>query len=44
MTDEITKTCGTDAGFGRGTKGQHVGTFIVKTMKKTCEVLKISQV
>ncbi len=34
VTDEIAKECGMDAGFGRGTKGQHVGTFIVKELKK----------
>jgi D-ornithine 4,5-aminomutase subunit beta len=33
VTDEIAKACGMDAGFGRGTRGQHVGTFIVKVLK-----------
>lgn len=34
VTDEIAKACGMDAGFGRGTKGHHVGTFIVKALKE----------
>ena len=33
VTDEIAKECGMDAGFGRGTKGAHVGTFIVKALE-----------
>jgi D-ornithine 4,5-aminomutase subunit beta len=32
VTDEIARACGMDAGFGRGTRGQHVATFIVKAM------------
>ena len=32
VTDEIAKACGMDAGFGRGTKGQHVASFILKKM------------
>ena len=31
---EIAKACEMDAGFGRGTRGQHVGTFIVKAMRE----------
>ena len=33
VSDDIAKACGMDAGFGRGTKGQHVATFIVKKMR-----------
>jgi len=33
VSNEIAKSCGMDAGFGRGTKGQHVATFIVKKMR-----------
>ena len=33
VTDEIARSCGMDAGFGRGAKGHHVGTFIVNTLK-----------
>lgn len=34
VTDEIAKACGMDAGFGRGSKGHHVGTFIVKALRE----------
>jgi len=34
VTDEIAKACGMDAGFGRGSRGQHVGTFIVKALRE----------
>ncbi len=30
VTNEIAVECGMDAGFGRGTKGHHVASFIVK--------------
>jgi D-ornithine 4,5-aminomutase subunit beta len=33
VTHDIAKACGMDAGFGRGTKGNHVGTFIVNALK-----------
>ena len=33
VTDEIAKACGMDAGFGRGSKGRDVGTFIVKALR-----------
>ncbi len=33
VTDDIARTCGMNAGFGRGTKGHHVGTFIVNSLK-----------
>jgi D-ornithine 4,5-aminomutase subunit beta len=32
VSDEIAKACGMDAGFGRGTKGRHVASFIVGKM------------
>ncbi|MBP7462279.1 MAG: cobalamin-dependent protein, partial [Candidatus Delongbacteria bacterium] len=33
VTDEIARAEGMDAGFGRGTKGHDVGSFIVKQMR-----------
>lgn len=33
VTDEIAKANGMDAGFGRGSKGHHVATFIVEKLK-----------
>lgn len=33
VTDEIAKNCGMDAGFGRGSKGADVASFIVKKLK-----------
>lgn len=33
VTDEIARACGMDAGFGRGSKGHHVGTFVVKALQ-----------
>lgn len=33
VTDEIARANGMDAGFGRGSKGVHVATFIVERMK-----------
>jgi D-ornithine 4,5-aminomutase subunit beta len=32
VTDALATACGLDAGFGRGTKGQQVATFIVKKL------------
>jgi D-ornithine 4,5-aminomutase subunit beta len=32
VNDPMAKDCGMDAGFGRGTKGHHVASFIVKSM------------
>jgi len=32
VTDEIAKSCGMDAGFGRGSKGADVASFIVKKL------------
>lgn len=34
ITNEIAIECGLDAGFGRGTKGQHVASFLVRERKK----------
>lgn len=34
VTDEIAKVNGMDAGFGRGSKGHHVATFIVEELQK----------
>jgi D-ornithine 4,5-aminomutase subunit beta len=33
VTDDLAKACGLDAGFGRGTQGQHVATFLVNKLK-----------
>lgn len=32
ITNEMAKICGLDAGFGRGTKGHDVASFIIKTI------------
>lgn len=34
VTDEMAKSCGLDAGFGRGTKGIHVASFLVKRRRE----------
>ncbi len=34
VTDEAATASGLDAGFGRGTKGHHVASFVVKRMRK----------
>jgi D-ornithine 4,5-aminomutase subunit beta len=34
ITDEIARQCGMDAGFGRGTKGRDVGSFIVRRLRQ----------
>lgn len=34
VSDDIAKSCGMDAGFGRGSKGADVASFIVKKLKK----------
>ena len=34
ITDEIAKECGMDAGFGRGTKGVHVASFLVEKRRE----------
>ncbi len=33
VTDEIAKKCGMDAGFGRGTTGEQVASYIVKKLR-----------
>jgi len=34
VTDELARSWGMDAGFGRGTKGIHVASFIVRAMRE----------
>jgi D-ornithine 4,5-aminomutase subunit beta len=34
VTNEAAVACGLDAGFGRGTKGHHVASFIVKRLRE----------
>jgi D-ornithine 4,5-aminomutase subunit beta len=34
VSNDIAKESGMDAGFGRGTKGHHVGTFVMKELMK----------
>ena len=34
VTDELAKSWGMDAGFGRGTKGISVASFVVETMRE----------
>jgi D-ornithine 4,5-aminomutase subunit beta len=34
VTDELAKEWGMDAGFGRGTKGRHVASFMVKELQE----------
>lgn len=34
ITDEIAKSAGMDAGFGRGSKGVHVATFMVEELER----------
>ena len=34
VTDELARSWGMDAGFGRGTKGINVASFIVKAMRE----------
>ena len=33
VTDALARACGMDAGFGRGATGQHVGSFIVRSLR-----------
>jgi D-ornithine 4,5-aminomutase subunit beta len=33
VTDELARSWGMDAGFGRGTKGHHVASFMVETLR-----------
>jgi len=37
VTDELARSWGVDAGFGRGTKGHQVASFIVKTLKERAQ-------
>ncbi len=37
ITDEIAKECGMDAGFGRGTTGEQVASYIVKKLRSELE-------
>ena len=34
VTDAIARECGMDAGFGRGTRGQDVGSFLVTRLRE----------
>lgn len=34
VTDALARECGLDAGFGRGTKGQDVASFLVRRMRR----------
>ncbi len=34
ITDELARECGMDAGFGRGTQGRDVGSFIVRKLQE----------
>jgi D-ornithine 4,5-aminomutase subunit beta len=33
VTDDMAKGCGLDAGFGRGTTGRDVASFIVRALR-----------
>ena len=33
ITDELARECGMDAGFGRGTKGREVASFVVRALR-----------
>jgi D-ornithine 4,5-aminomutase subunit beta len=33
VTDDMARECGLDAGFGRGTTGRHVASFLVRRMR-----------
>ena len=35
VTNELAHECGMDAGFGRGTTGQDVATFIVRRLRES---------
>lgn len=37
VTDDLVRSCGMDAGFGRGTIGREVASFIVRTLRATQE-------
>ncbi|MFO7881875.1 MAG: D-ornithine 4,5-aminomutase subunit OraE [Kosmotogaceae bacterium] len=40
INNELAVNCGMDAGFGRGTKGIHVATFLVKKKKEQIKKVK----
>jgi D-ornithine 4,5-aminomutase subunit beta len=33
VTDELARECGMDAGFGRGTRGRDVASFLVRALR-----------
>jgi D-ornithine 4,5-aminomutase subunit beta len=33
ITDALARECGMDAGFGRGTKGRDVASFVVRSLR-----------
>jgi D-ornithine 4,5-aminomutase subunit beta len=33
VTDELARVCGMDAGFGRGTRGREVASYLVRTLR-----------
>jgi D-ornithine 4,5-aminomutase subunit beta len=37
VTDAMARACGLDAGFGRGTSGRDVATFLVRTWRQRGE-------
>jgi D-ornithine 4,5-aminomutase subunit beta len=37
VTDELARSCGMDAGFGRGATGQDVASFLVRRLRDTEE-------
>jgi D-ornithine 4,5-aminomutase subunit beta len=37
ITDELARECGMDAGFGRGTRGRDVASFIVRRLRQSGE-------
>jgi D-ornithine 4,5-aminomutase subunit beta len=34
VTDALARACGLDAGFGRGTTGQDVASFVVRSLRE----------
>jgi D-ornithine 4,5-aminomutase subunit beta len=34
ITNELARECGMDAGFGRGTKGRDVASFVVRKLQE----------
>jgi D-ornithine 4,5-aminomutase subunit beta len=35
VTDELARGCGMDAGFGRGTTGRDVASFLIRKLRST---------